>query len=112
VELQLSERRVGLLAFVRRRLVQLELLGDEILEPASRSALLAAVLGGGTTVALAIEVEADAARDDDEPGGNSAARCARELAQAAVVIGPQVLEDLHVSVHLIVVLRPDGATDV
>ena len=42
VQLVVPERRVGLLALGRRRLVQLELLGDEILQPAARSALLAA----------------------------------------------------------------------
>jgi len=110
VQLVVPERGVGLFALARRRLVQLELLGDEILQPASRSALLPAVLGCRTPVALAIEVEADAARDDDQPGGDSAARRARELAKTAVVVGPQVLEDLRVRIHLLVVsLTPAAA---
>ena len=111
VELGMPERRVGLVALVRHRLVEVELLGDEVLEATARATRVGRVLARRAAVAAAIEIQTDAPRDDDEPGRHAAAGVVGELLQSAELFGAQMVEHLRVRIHRVVVRAPDGSTD-
>jgi hypothetical protein len=112
VQLGISQWRIRLVVLGRRGLVQLELLGDEILQATARATRIGDVVARRPTVAPAIEIEADPPRDDDEPGRHATAGIARELAQSAMIVGAQMVEYVRIRIHRVVVRVPDRTTGV
>ena len=111
-QLGLSNRELRIGVDDHGDVIPLEAFGNQILQSSPNQAIFIRVGAALSAVSLPVEVEAESARDDNEPRRQLTARVSREFAQPSEIAGAKLLEDERIGIHCVVVARGHRTRDV